>query len=121
MPSFKNLTFAGLLAGTLFVGFAAFFLPILEPIFLGVVYSTTVAFELGRDVFAETHAQGNPFGWSGFGAAYQMLLDRGYEGHLTPYGKFLFWATAAATVIWDKSAIVLIAIFFMGIIAGFAA
>lgn len=121
MLNFKNFTFVGLLAAILFVGFAAFFLPILEPIFLGAVYSTTVAFELGRDVFAETHAQGNPFGWSGFGAAYQMLLDRGYDGHLTSYGKFLFWATAAATVVWDKSAIVLIIIFFGGILAGVAA
>jgi hypothetical protein len=50
-----------------------------------------------------------------------MILDRGYDGHLTSYGKFLFWATAAATVIWEWSAVILVILFFGGIIAGFAA
>jgi hypothetical protein len=117
----ETFTFVRLLLAVLLVGFSMFFLPILEPIFLGVVYSTTASFELGRDVFADTHAPGNPYGWSGLGAAYQMILDRGYDGHLTSYGKFLFWATAAATVIWEWSAVILVILFFGGIIAGFAA
>jgi hypothetical protein len=114
----EHFTFVRLLLAILLMGFSMFFLPILEPLFLGVVYTTTAAFELGRDVLGVTHVPDNPYGWSGLGAAYQMILDRGYDGHLSNWAQALFWLAAIATLAWQWSAALVVIIFFGGVLAG---